>query len=252
MAFAILTDVTRCVGCRACATACKEINGLPAGEDDSLNASTWTFVDHREGLNVRRQCMHCLEPTCASVCPVAALEKRPEGPVIYHEDRCMGCRYCMFACPFQVPKYEWSKALPRVKKCIMCYSLRVSKGEAPACTSACPAGATVFGEREALIAEARQRLRDNPGRYVDHVYGLDEAGGTSVLYLSSVPFASLGLPSALENQAYPQLTWQVLSKIPNIVATGGVLMLGLWWISNRRDRIARGELTDDHDEGEAR
>jgi formate dehydrogenase iron-sulfur subunit len=134
----------------------------------------------------------------------------------------------------------------------MCYSQRVSKGEAPACTSACPAGATVFGERKALIAEARQRLRDNPGRYVDHVYGLDEAGGTSVLYLSSVPFASLGLPSALENQAYPQLTWQVLSKIPNIVATGGVLMLGLWWISNRRDRIARGELTDDHDEGEAR
>ena len=249
MAYAILTDLTRCIGCKACMCACKEINGLAQEDTGQLDATTWTVVEQRRGLNIRRQCMHCLEPTCASVCPVGALEKRPEGPVIYHEDRCMGCRYCMFACPFQIPKYEWSKALPRVKKCIMCFDKRVSQGKAPACTSACPAGATVFGERDALIVEARQRQHVNPGRFQERIYGLEEAGGTSVLYLSSIPFAELGFPSELEREPYPRLTWQVLSKIPNIVATGGVLMLGLWWITNRRDRIASGELVDDENQG---
>ena len=248
MAHAILTDLTRCIGCKACAYACKEINELPKEEMGELNATTWTMVEQRAGLNVRRQCMHCLDPTCVSVCPVGALQKRPEGPVIYDEDRCMGCRYCMFACPFQIPKYEWDKTLPRVKKCIMCFEKRLGQGKPPACTSACPTGATLCGERDALIHDARQRLRAHPERYVDHIYGLEEAGGTSVLYLSSVPFAELGFPVQVEHEPYPRLTWQILSKIPNIVATGGVLMLGIWWIANRRDRIARGELVDENDE----
>jgi len=242
MAFAILTDLTRCIGCKACTIACKEINGLPKQEMDGLSSTTWTTVENRAGLNVRRQCMHCLDPTCASVCPVAALQKRSEGPVVYDESRCMGCRYCMLACPFQVPKYEWNENVPRVQKCVMCFAQRVSRGLQPACTEACPTGATVFGERDPLIRQAGRRLQENPGRYVDHIYGLEEAGGTSVLYLSSVPFEGLGFPSGMEHEPYPRLTWETLSKIPNIVSTGGVLMLGIWWIVNRRVKLQRGEI----------
>ncbi|MFH1566392.1 MAG: 4Fe-4S dicluster domain-containing protein [Gemmatimonadota bacterium] len=217
--------------------ACKEINGLPKDTGPELSSTTWTSVWRQQGLNVRRQCMHCLDPACASVCPVAALERRPEGPVVYHEDRCMGCRYCMVACPFGVPKYEWEKVLPRVQKCIMCYDKRVKQGRQPACAEACPTGATAFGERDALIREAGDRIRQHPDRYLDHVYGVREAGGTSVLYLSSVSFADLGFPGSLEQEPYPRLTWNILSKLPNVVATGGVLMMGLWWITKRRNEL---------------
>jgi formate dehydrogenase iron-sulfur subunit len=239
MAVGILTDITRCVGCRACVYACKEINDLPReGDAHVLNSCTWTVVEERAGLNVRRQCMHCLDPACVSVCPVGALQKRPEGPVVYDETRCMGCRYCMVACPYRVPKYEWESPLPRVQKCIMCFDRRVSQGRQPACTEACPAQATMFGEREDLIREARARIRRHPDRYADHIYGLEEAGGTSVLYLSSLPFDRLGFPMKLEKEPYPRLIWNILHTIPNVVVTGGVLMLGLWWVINRRNEVA--------------
>jgi formate dehydrogenase iron-sulfur subunit len=238
MALGILTDVTRCVGCRACVYACKEINDLPRDDAHHLNSDTWCVVEHRAGLNVRRQCMHCLDPACVSVCPVAALHKTPEGPVVYDEDACMGCRYCMVACPYRVPKYEWESALSRMQKCIMCFENRVDQGKQPACTEACPAQATMFGDRNDLIREARARIRRNPERYVDHIYGLQEAGGTSVLYLSSLPFERLGFPMKLDVEAYPRLIWSILSTIPNIVITGGVFMFGLWWIINRREKLS--------------
>jgi formate dehydrogenase iron-sulfur subunit len=172
------------------------------------------------------------------VCPVGALVKTPEGPVTYDADKCIGCRYCMVACPFGIPKYQWGEALPKVQKCIMCAEKRVSKGLKPACATVCPSGATTFGERDALIAEARKRIRSTPNEYVDHVYGLEEAGGTSVLYLSCVPFESIGFPTGVQDDAYPKLTWNILSKIPNIVSTGGVVMFGIWWIVNRRMQLA--------------
>lgn len=238
MAWGILTDVTRCVGCKACVYACKEINGLPRDEAQHLNSETWCVVETRAGLNVRRQCMHCLDPACVSVCPVGALEKHPEGPVTYDEDACMGCRYCMLACPYRVPKYEWESPLPRMQKCIMCFHERVSQGKQPACTEACPAQATMFGDRNDLLREARARIRRNPERYVNHVYGLEEAGGTSVLYLSSLPFERLGFPMQLEKRPYPRLIWNILRTVPNIVITGAVLMAGLWWIVNRREELS--------------
>jgi len=238
MALGILTDITRCVGCRACVYACKEINGLPRDEARHLNSETWTCVEERAGLNVRRQCMHCLDPACVSVCPVGALRKTSEGPVVYDESACMGCRYCMLACPYRVPKYEWQSALPRMQKCIMCFHQRVEQGKQPACTEACPAQATMFGERNDLIREARARIRRNPERYVDHIYGLKEAGGTSVLYLSSLPFERLGFPMKLDVEAYPRLIWNILSTIPNVVITGGVFMFGLWWLINRRETLS--------------
>lgn len=245
---AILTDLTRCIGCEACVLACKEVNGLPrdGGRDGKLSATTWTAVERRGGVFVRRQCMHCLEPACASVCPVAALRKTPEGPVVYDESRCIGCRYCMLSCPFGIPKYEWDRPLPRVQKCILCFEKRLAQGRQPACTEACPTGATVFGDRDELIREAQRRMAAEPDRYVDRIYGLTEAGGTSVLYLSGVPFEELGFVTSLAHEPYPGLTWEILKKLPNVVSVAGVLMVGIWWITGRRetlDRVRRGELT---------
>ena len=238
---AILTDLTKCIGCGACSSACKEINNLPQEEEpNQLKDTTWTYVEHKRGVNIRHQCFHCLEPTCVSVCPVAALEKTKEGPVIYHEDRCMGCRYCLLACPFEIPKYEWDKALPKVQKCIMCYDKRVSQGEQPACTSVCPTGATVFGTREKLIKTAHERIQKDPDRYVDHIYGLEEAGGTSVMYLSGVSFDQLGFKAA-QDVTYPKLTWEILSRIPTIVSVAGVAMFGIWWIINRRMTLEKND-----------
>lgn len=249
MSYAILTDLTKCIGCEACVWACKEINELPRDDGaKKLGSTTWTTIERRHGVNIRRQCMHCLDPTCASACPVAALEKTSLGPVIYHEDRCIGCRYCIMACPFEIPKYEWDSVLPKVQKCIMCYEKRVSEGGQPACTEACPTGATVFGKREDLIDTARRRITQHPDRYVDHIYGVKEAGGTSVLYLSDVPFAELGFKEAAVELGYPKLTWQVLSKIPNVVSVGGVLMFGIWWIINRRitlEKERNGKLAEE-------
>ena len=254
---AMLIDLTKCVGCKACVLACKEVNGLPEDGDTGLSATTWsTLQDHRlagrQGagygeVHVRRQCMHCLDPACVSVCPVAALQKSPEGAVIYDADRCMGCRYCMLACPFGVPKYEWTSTSPRVQKCILCYRKRLQAGREPACTAACPTGASIFGDRDDLVYEALRRIETEPGRYVHHVYGLREAGGTSVLYLSAVPFAELGFPSALQDDTYPRLTWEVLSKIPQVVSLGGALLLGIWWLGERKHtvrRLAEGEITE--------
>jgi formate dehydrogenase iron-sulfur subunit len=154
----------------------------------------------------------------------------------------------MVACPFGIPKYEWGSPLPRVQKCIMCFQKRIAEGRQPACTEACPTGATRFGDRNELIAEARRRMAEHPGRYVDRIYGLQEAGGTSVLYLSSVPFEELGFNTTLKADPYPRLTWQILSKLPNVVGVGGLLLFGIWWITGRRetlDKVRSGEITLD-------
>jgi formate dehydrogenase iron-sulfur subunit len=239
MKAAILTDLTKCVGCEACVWACKEANGLPRKDGaEQLSATTWTVIERRRGIPIRRQCMHCDEPACVSVCPVAALQKTPEGPVVYDPSRCIGCRYCMVGCPFGVPKYEWESPLPLVKKCSMCFESRLKAGLQPACTAACPTGATIFGDREELLNEARRRIQADPGRYVDHIYGLTEAGGTSVLYLSSVPFEELGFRVLGRSDPYPRLTWEILSKLPNVVSVSGVLMFGIWWIIRRRQELA--------------
>jgi formate dehydrogenase iron-sulfur subunit len=239
---AILTDLTKCVGCEACALACKEVNDLPRDTGlQVLNADTWTAVEHHDGVHVRRQCMHCLDPSCVSVCPVGALQKTSEGPVVYDEDRCMGCRYCMIGCPFNIPKYEWDSTRPRVQKCIMCFEKRLSEGKEPACTAACPTGATVFGDRDELLREAHARISADPDRYVDHVYGETEAGGTSVLYLSGVPFEEVGLAADVRSDPYPRLTWNVLSRLPNVVSIAGVTLAGIWWITGRREKVREAE-----------
>jgi formate dehydrogenase iron-sulfur subunit len=237
---AILFDTTLCIGCGACYEACKEKNSLPRTHNnflrDTLSADTYTVVNRRAGRFVRRMCMHCDSPTCVSVCPVGALEKTAAGPVLYDESKCMGCRYCMQACPFNVPAYEWDEPIPRIRKCTLCAD-RIAEGLPTACASVCPTGATKFGDRAGLIAEARQRIHDNPGRYSDHIYGIEEVGGTSVLLLSDVPFDSLGYRMDLMKAPLPELTWEALQKIPGVVTVGGALMSGIYWITRRRAKV---------------
>ena len=225
MGVGLLIDATRCIGCQACAEACKEENHLPPAAEPTLTAYTWTTVRPVPGAPdtfARRLCMHCASPTCVSVCPVGALYKRPEGPVDYDASRCIGCRYCIMACPFDVPKYQWDRTVPVVGKCDLCAD-RVAAGRPTACAEACPTGATQFGERDELAREARARIDAEPAGYVNHIYGLEEAGGTSVLLLSRIPFERLGYNPALPRRPLPLITWQVLSKVPDFVSVAAAV-----------------------------
>jgi formate dehydrogenase iron-sulfur subunit len=247
MSKALLYDATMCIGCKQCEQACAGQNNLRY--DDTVAAEQrqsdhkYTVVLTKGEKFMRRLCMNCEDPACASVCPVGALRKTAAGPVTYDADRCMGCRYCMVACPFGVPKYEWSKVLPKVQKCTMC-SERVSKGQPTACAEICPTGATKFGDRDELIEEAQKRIHDNPGAYLNHIYGLNEVGGTSVLLLSGAPFEEFGYPNALSKDPLPILTYRVLSRIPDFVPLGGMLLGGVWWITHRREEVALAESLD--------
>jgi formate dehydrogenase iron-sulfur subunit len=236
---ALLIDVKRCIGCRACVGACKKLHAFP-GDDGAteLSATAYTaLVDKSEDVHVRKLCMHCQTPSCASVCPVGALAKTDAGPVVYDAKRCLGCRYCMVACPFGVPRYEWHAAVPAVRKCDLCFE-RLDRGDVPACVEACPVEATVTGTRGELIAEAHRRIREEGG-YFPHVYGETEVGGTSVLFLSPVSFAELGFPQGLGDEPLPGLTWQALEKIPGVVTIGGGALCAIWWITRRREEVAR-------------
>lgn len=237
---AMLIDLTLCIGCNACQEACKAENHLPNGEEKTLSATAYTALEEHGDVFVRRMCQHCIDPTCVSVCPVGAFTKTPEGPVLYDESKCIGCRYCIQACPFQAPRYEWSSNYPRVQKCRFCAE-RQQKGLQPACAEACPTGATKFGDRNDLIREAYERMNSDPEKYVKRLYGLEEVGGTSILYLTSVPFEELGFKTQLSNMSLPMLTWNALSKIPSVVAVGGVFLYGIWWITNRRTEVQKME-----------
>jgi formate dehydrogenase iron-sulfur subunit len=240
---AILIDVSRCVGCRACVAACMSRHGVegdPFDVDDLSARSHTALRDVSDEIHVRRLCMHCLVPSCASVCPVSALRKTESGPVTYDASRCLGCRYCIQACPFGVPRYEWDEAVPAVAKCDMCAE-RQGRGELPACVEACPVEAATFGPRDELLAEAHRRIAAEPGKYVDHVYGESEIGGTSVLFLSPVPFDELGLPVNLAGAPLPVLTGEALHRVPGIVCIGGALLWSIWWITRRREEVAAVE-----------
>jgi formate dehydrogenase iron-sulfur subunit len=212
----VLVDTTLCVGCRKCEAACNEINeDLPRKppevfDDKSVFArrrrmdySTYTVVNRYESADnpadpvyAKFQCMHCLQPGCVSACIVGALSKEPNGAVIYDAWKCIGCRYCMIACPFQVPAYEYSNSFtPKVRKCIYCFEKRLVQGGVPACVEACPMQVMTFGRREEVIRLAKEKIERHPDRYVPHLYGEHEVGGTSWMYLSSVPFTEIDLPS---------------------------------------------------------
>jgi len=206
-AVGLLYDTTRCIGCKACVVACKEANDMPADIDgyggglydapEGLNEYTRNVIqlyrdDAAHELSyVKKQCMHCIDPACVGACMLSALQKDKFGVVSYEASRCVGCRYCEAACPFNVPKFEWAKKAPKIVKCELCRH-RLAVGKEPACSEVCPRGAVIFGRYTELLADARARLAANPGKYVPHIYGEKELGGTQVLYLSHVPFEKLG------------------------------------------------------------
>jgi Fe-S-cluster-containing dehydrogenase component len=205
-AVGMLYDTTKCIGCKACVVACREADGLEPGTSLDglhhapldLNGRTKNVIKlYREGDRVsffKAQCLHCIDPACASACMLHSLKKDERtGIVGYDPQYCVGCRYCQMACPFGVPKFEYDQPAPKIVKCEMCRHL-LAQGKIPACCDVCPRGAVIYGKRADLLAEAKRRIAAEPGRYVPRVYGEKEAGGTQVLYLSHVPFEKLGLP----------------------------------------------------------
>jgi Fe-S-cluster-containing dehydrogenase component len=241
-AVGFLFDSTLCVGCKACVSACKQANDVPMVApvrepylDPSVDiggkalnvikafvSGKAQFKDREEDgfAFVKKSCMHCVDPSCVSVCPVSAMQKDPvTGIVSYDKDRCIGCRYCVVSCPFGVPRFEYDTAFPQIRKCELCRHLQV-QGKIPACAEACPTGATLFGPVAKLKEEARRRLslkagtEDKPERrflgsgeqtraraspkYLDYLYGEKELGGTQMLMLAGVPFAKLGMPDLPE------------------------------------------------------
>ena len=244
-AAAMLYDATRCIGCRACESACKEWNELPEEPErpSDTTAYTWTLIkQYREGSSEsfrKYQCLHCLDPACVSVCTVGALSKTEAGPVVYDAKKCIGCRYCQYACPFGVPKFEWDKALGLIGKCTFCAD-RIAEGRMPACAEACPAGALAFGTREDMLAEARSRIEQHPERYFDHIYGETEAGGTSVLFLSAVPFEKLGF-STLGPDPVARASVFVSKATPVVFFGAAAMFSGLYWLTKRENE--NGEAT---------
>ncbi len=255
----VLVDLTKCVGCRTCEAACNKEQGLP--EPDKSFDDTSVFDERREGGLKRRttekaytvvnrydiadrekpvfrkfQCNHCNEPACLTSCFVNAYKKTPEGAVIYDSTVCVGCRTCMVACPFYVPAYSFSSPLnPVVKKCIMCYDTRLKFGRPPACVEACPQEVMTFGKRKDLIKLAHQRIGQNPEKYIDHVYGEEEVGGTAWMYMSDVPFEQVGFDTHLGNQPIINYVKEFLAVVPMVLTIWPALFTGFHLLANRKE-----------------
>jgi len=262
----MLYDATLCIGCKACVAACRDANDLELEESSTLyddpvdlSANTCNIIKFYDGGGdgegevsfVKQQCMHCIDPACAAACMMGSFQKRQNGIVTWKPDRCIGCRYCQVACPFGIPKFEWNSPIPAMVKCQMCLAKAGTTKEGqlnevgqPACTEVCPREAVIYGPYEELKAEALRRIAENPDRYEDHVYGLEEAGGTQVLYLTAkgVPFAKLGLPE-LGPEPVPALPVGLQHTIyKGFVAPVAVygIVAGLVW-RTRRQHDAAGE-----------
>ncbi|MBO4317375.1 MAG: 4Fe-4S dicluster domain-containing protein [Mailhella sp.] len=252
---AVLTDLTKCIGCRKCEEACARVNDLPAPpslENKSVfdekrrpHADSFTVVNKYtvDGVDIFRkvQCMHCLEPACATACFVKAFTKNPDGSVTYDPTYCVGCRYCMVSCPFNIPAYDYNKvADPQIHKCTMCHA-RQLEGKIPGCVEACPTGALIFGKRDDLIAIARKRIDDHPGRYINHIYGEHEMGGTSWLTISGIDFSQVGMREDLGTKIAAEYTTGVLGALPMVVGFWPVVLGGAYYMTKRKDEIAKEE-----------
>jgi Fe-S-cluster-containing dehydrogenase component len=236
--YGILVDTTLCAGCQECSAACAEAHDLPEPDLDEIfitadrktTTNNWTVIrgveTEDDEVYIKTQCMHCAQPACASACPTKAMEKTEEGPVIWHADRCMGCRFCMISCPFDMPKFEFDSPVPKIQKCVMCWE-RLEEGEEPACTEACPEEAILFGKRRELIDEANTRIYQSPDEYVHHIYGEHEVGGTGYLYLANVPFEKLGFRTDLGTQSYPELTTDFLYGVPFVLTLWPAMLIAL-------------------------
>lgn len=240
---AILTDTTKCIGCRECVIACKKTYHLDQDvprrweRDDGLSARNWTTIVQKSGGKfIRKQCRHCIDPACVASCPVGALQKTDIGAVIYDSKRCLGCRYCMMACPYGIPRYDWDQPVPYVRKCILCYD-RIKQGGQPACTEACPTGATIFGDRDELLQEAHRRIAAEPDKYVPRVWGEKEIGGTKVIYISDIDLSFLTYDHPLGDKPLPTRTVTAMHAVPFAFVGMGAAMAGISWIIGRRMQL---------------
>ncbi|MDR0871143.1 MAG: 4Fe-4S dicluster domain-containing protein [Planctomycetaceae bacterium] len=277
----VLVDLTKCIGCGSCSVACKlyndnkwvedraetggpraqlcdanwtvvrqvkldkDLNALPLSEKKVDAVSGATDSSNQVWRFVKTQCFHCAEPACVASCFAKALQKDENGATVYYPNSCVGCRYCMLACPFHTPKFEWEKPLPRITKCMFC-SGRLKKGESPACVSVCPTNVMKYGDRDELLQEAKQIIAKSSGRYVEHVYGEEEVGGTAWIYISDVPFEQLGFrvmepknPNSypLPRKALPHWTEPYMHWTPILGGIWGVVLAGLYIIT-RRNKVA--------------
>jgi Fe-S-cluster-containing dehydrogenase component len=262
--FGVLVDTTACIGCRRCEWACKEWNKLPNQkslkeyeQDQTVfaktrrtHADTYTVVNRFENprdpsrpIYVKKQCMHCYEPGCASSCFVKAFTKQSVGAVTYDASLCVGCRYCMAACPFDIPAYQYYNPFtPEVTKCTFCFDRITKEGGVPACVGICPVETMTFGKRTDLIDLAHKKIRDNPSRYVNHVYGEGEVGGTSWLYLSSIPFNMIGFRMDLGTVPIPTLSKPFLSLVSPVFIVIPALAMGFYSFKKRRDKLEEDEI----------
>lgn len=235
----VLVDTTRCLGCRSCEMACAKAHDLPRPDFDpktgydkprTMSEIQWTAVSRYQtgsgSVYVKRQCMHCFQPACVAACPTKAMYKTSRGPVIWRENKCMGCRYCMISCPFDVPRFEFGSAVPRIQKCILCW-YRLEKGEQPACVQNCVGKALLFGNRSDLLDTAKERIYKNRAKYHHHIYGEHEVGGTGWIYTSSVPFEQIGFRNDLGTTAYPEYTRQFLYTVPVVLLLWPAMLLAL-------------------------
>ena len=251
-AVGMLYDTTRCIGCKACVVACAEANDLEPDNrqeqiyqsPDRLNDRTKNIIklynDGERRSYMKQQCMHCIDPSCVNACMIGSYQKREYGIVTWDPEKCIGCRYCQLACPYEIPKFEWDKKAPRLIKCELC-NHRLAKGLEPACCEVCPREAVIYGRYTDLLEEAHRRIKEHPGRYIDHVYGEHEAGGTQVLYLSHVPFEDIGLPDYNAERTAGQTTRMVQHGIYKgfIAPVALYAVLGTVMMRNRkRDREA--------------
>jgi Fe-S-cluster-containing dehydrogenase component len=260
--YGCLVDTTLCVGCRKCEEACnrRQELAIPRVSFEELTVlenerrpdeTSYTVVNkyypenigsltwRRRPSFVKFQCMHCNDPSCVSACIVGALTKTTHGPVVYNAKKCIGCRYCMVACPFQIPAYEYDNPLtPQVRKCTFCYN-DIKRGGLPACARICPREVMIFGNKSKLLNLARWKMKNHPGKYVDHVYGEKEVGGTSWMYLASEPFVNIGFPE-LGTKAPPRMTEAIQHGLFQFFAApvGLFAVLGgiMWWTGFYRSR----------------
>jgi Fe-S-cluster-containing dehydrogenase component len=252
----VLVDTTVCIGCRRCEWACKSSHNLPAGDIESYSDESVFNEMRRPGndgftkvnrydknnqlenvSNVKVQCMHCDHPACVSACIVGAFTKHENGAVTWDTDMCIGCRYCMVACPFQIPTFEYDKAIqPNINKCDFCFE-RTKEGLLPACVEICPVEALTYGRRRDLVEIAEKRIELYPDRYINKIYGFTEVGGTSWMYLANTEFEKLEFPKLGANPA-PGVSESIQHGIfayfvPPIALYA--LLGGIMWITKKRE-----------------
>jgi len=261
---ALLHDMTRCVGCRGCQIACKQWNERPAEETKffagpgyqnpgDLSDKTYTLITYNEVKISDRfdwvfgklQCKHCETPACEQICPVNAITKTDTGATVVDRSECIGCMQCATVCPFDIPRYD-AEDMNRMHKCWLCFD-RLSAGDVPACAKACAPCAIITGDRDEILKEAKQRIALNPGKYIDAIYGLEEAGGTCVFHISNVPFEVLGFNIDVPKKVIKVARAEIAPTFKEYVAMAGtapaVFVLGVGWVINRRVQMEKSEKT---------